>query len=37
MLIVVSSNLSCLFFAELSSSRTKKPGRGEEIRDEKQR
>lgn len=37
MLIGVSSNLSCLFFAELSSSRAKKPGHGEEIRDEKQR
>lgn len=37
MLIGISSNLSCLFFVELSSSRAKKPGRGEEIRDEKQR
>ena len=29
--------LYVLFFAELSSSRAKKPGRGEVIKDEKQR
>lgn len=36
-LIFVLSDLSHVSFAEVSSSRAKKPGRGEEIKDDKQR